>query len=56
MTSITSSYHPIDAAILGCDLAAYQDDILRVDVSQPGCLRKHFPGRHILDIDMNWIA
>ncbi|EKT4448921.1 ImmA/IrrE family metallo-endopeptidase [Pseudomonas putida] len=31
MTSITSSYHPIDAAILGCDLAAYQDYILRVE-------------------------
>lgn len=43
MTSIRSSYHPIDAAILWCDLAAYQDEILRIDVSQPGCLRKHFP-------------
>ncbi len=43
MISIRSSYHPIDAAILWCGLAAYQDEILRVDVSQPGCLRKHFP-------------
>ncbi|MGF6391476.1 hypothetical protein [Pseudomonas plecoglossicida] len=43
MNSIRSSYHPIDAAILWCDLAAYQEEILRVDVSQPGCLRKHFP-------------
>ncbi|HDS1705620.1 MULTISPECIES: hypothetical protein [Pseudomonas] len=43
MISIRSSYHPIDAAILWCGLAAYQDEILRVDASQPGCLRKHFP-------------
>lgn len=43
MISIRSSYHPIDAAILWCGLADYQDEILRVDVSQPGCLRKHFP-------------
>ncbi len=43
MIPIKSSYHPIDAAILWCDLAAYQDEILRLDVSQPGCLRKHFP-------------
>ncbi|MFP5425044.1 MAG: hypothetical protein ACLGJA_04230 [Gammaproteobacteria bacterium] len=43
MISIRSSYHPIDAAILWCDLAAYQEEILRVDISQPGCLRKHFP-------------
>lgn len=43
MISIRSSYHPIDVAILWCDLAAHQEEILRVDVSQPGCLRKHFP-------------
>ena len=43
MISIRSSYHPIDAAILWCDLSDYEDEILQVDLSQPGCLRKHFP-------------
>lgn len=43
MISIRSSYHPIDAAILWCDLSEYEDEILQVDLSQPGCLLKHFP-------------
>lgn len=43
MISIRSSYHPIDAAILWCDLSDHADEILQVDLSQPGSLRKHFP-------------
>ncbi|WP_349975002.1 hypothetical protein [Pseudomonas sp. WHRI 8519] len=43
MITIRSSYHPIDAAILWCDLSEHQDEILQVDLSQPGSLRKHFP-------------
>ncbi|EMM9104680.1 hypothetical protein C206_08764 [Pseudomonas putida TRO1] len=43
MISIKSCYHPIDAAILWCDLADYEEEILRVDLSHPGSLLKHFP-------------
>lgn len=43
MISIRSSYHPIDAAILWCDLADHEDEILRVDLSHPGSLLKNFP-------------
>ncbi|MES3707399.1 hypothetical protein QC590_04035 [Pseudomonas putida] len=43
MISIRSSYHPIDAAILWCDLADHEDEILQVDLSRPGSLLKHFP-------------
>ncbi|WP_085663785.1 MULTISPECIES: hypothetical protein [unclassified Pseudomonas] len=43
MISIRSSYHPIDAAILWCDLSDHKDEILQVDLSQPGSLRRHFP-------------
>ncbi|TNB81579.1 hypothetical protein FHJ31_18870 [Pseudomonas sp. Fig-3] len=43
MVSIRSSYHPIDAAILWCDLADHQGEILQVDLSHPGSLLKHFP-------------
>lgn len=43
MISIRSSYHPIDAAILWCDLSDHADEILQIDISQPGSLRKHFP-------------
>ncbi|EOG3620427.1 hypothetical protein ACK9U2_002295 [Pseudomonas putida] len=43
MISVRSSYHPIDAAILWCDLADHKDEILRVDHSHPGSLLKHFP-------------
>lgn len=43
MVSIKNSYHPIDAAILWCDLADHQGEILQVDLSHPGCLLKHFP-------------
>ncbi|MFJ7005104.1 hypothetical protein [Pseudomonas putida] len=32
MNSIRSSYHPIDAAMLWCDLAAYQEEIRRADL------------------------
>ncbi|NWA91436.1 hypothetical protein HX807_22755 [Pseudomonas sp. D8002] len=43
MISIRSSYHPIDAAILWCGLADHEEEILRVDLSHPGSLLKHFP-------------
>lgn len=43
MITIRSSFHPIDAAILWCDLSEHEDEILQVDLSQPGSLRKHFP-------------
>ncbi|MDF3172054.1 hypothetical protein P3C22_08290 [Pseudomonas sp. ER28] len=43
MISIRSSYHLIDAAILWCDLSDHEEEILQVDLSQPGSLRKHFP-------------
>ncbi|MFB4390400.1 MULTISPECIES: hypothetical protein [unclassified Pseudomonas] len=43
MISVRSSYHPIDAAILWCDLADHENEILRVDLSRPGNLLKHFP-------------
>ena len=43
MITIRSSYHPIDAAILWSDLSEHEDEILQVDLSQPGSLRKHFP-------------
>lgn len=43
MISIRSSYHPIDAAILWCNLADHEDEILRVDLSRPGSLLRHFP-------------
>ncbi|MBA1221546.1 hypothetical protein G7017_11655 [Pseudomonas fulva] len=43
MISIRSSYHPIDAAILWCDLSDHEDEILQVDLSLPGSLLKHFP-------------
>lgn len=43
MISIRSSYHPIDAAILWCDLEDHQDEILQIDLSHPGSLLKHFP-------------
>ncbi|WP_223446291.1 hypothetical protein [Pseudomonas sp. BF-R-19] len=43
MVSIRNSYHPIDAAILWCNLADHQGEILQVDLSHPGCLLKHFP-------------
>lgn len=43
MITIRSSYHPIDAAILWCDLSEHENEILQVDLSQPGSLRKHFP-------------
>lgn len=43
MVSIRSTYHPIDPAILWCDLADHQGGILQVDLSHPGSLLKHFP-------------
>ncbi|GAB1616943.1 hypothetical protein [Pseudomonas sp. NGC7] len=43
MITIRSSYHPIDVAILWCDLSEHEDEILQVDLLQPGSLRKHFP-------------
>lgn len=49
MISIRSSYHPIDAAILWCGLSEYEEEILQVEFSHPGSLRKQFsqwPGLH----------
>ena len=49
MISIRSSYHPIDAAILWCGLSEYEEEILQVDLSQHGSLRKQllqWPGLH----------
>ncbi|MFK3774007.1 hypothetical protein [Pseudomonas sp. NPDC089406] len=43
MVSFRSSYHPIDAAILWCDLADHEAEILQVELSDPGGLLKHFP-------------
>jgi hypothetical protein len=43
MESIKNSYHPIDAAILWCDLADHTAEILQVEVSHSGELLKHFP-------------
>lgn len=50
MISIRSSYHPINAAILWCDLADHEDEILRADLSYPGSLLKHFPQWPILHL------
>lgn len=50
MISIRSSYHLIDAAILWCDLTDHEDEILRVDLSYPGSLLKHFPQWPILHV------
>ncbi|MFK0270487.1 hypothetical protein [Pseudomonas asiatica] len=43
MVSYRSSYHPIDAAILWCDLADHEAEILQVSLAHPGELLKHFP-------------
>jgi len=43
MDSIKSCYHPIDAAILWCDLADHATEILQVEISHSGELLKHFP-------------
>ncbi|MBF8668223.1 hypothetical protein IR012_05270 [Pseudomonas putida] len=43
MVSYKSFYHPIDAAILWCNLTDHEAEILQVDCSNPSCLLKHFP-------------
>lgn len=43
MDSIKSCYHPIDAAILWCDLADHTAEILQVEISHSGELLKYFP-------------
>lgn len=43
MVSYRSSYHPIDAAILWCDLADHESEILQIELLHPGGLLKHFP-------------
>ncbi|MFR0672094.1 hypothetical protein ACLUUI_03850 [Enterobacterales bacterium AW_CKDN230030176-1A_HGKHYDSX7] len=43
MISTRSSYHPIDAAILWCGLSEHEGEILEVELSQSGSLRKRFP-------------
>lgn len=55
MISIRSSYHPIDAAILWCDLSAHEREILQVDLSHPGSLLRHFPQWPFLHIYSEYI-
>ncbi|MGE8049785.1 hypothetical protein ACQKPT_15980 [Pseudomonas monteilii] len=55
MISIRSSYHPIDAAILWCDLAEHEDEILRADLSHPGSLIRHFPQWPFLHVYAEYI-
>ncbi|GLO16718.1 TPA: hypothetical protein ACNV18_000736 [Pseudomonas putida] len=43
MDAIKSCYHPIDAAILWCDLADHTAEILQVEIAHSGELLKHFP-------------
>ncbi|HDS1738593.1 hypothetical protein NPS49_10070 [Pseudomonas putida] len=43
MDSIKTCYHPIDAAILWCELTDHSAEILRVEISHSGELLKHFP-------------
>ncbi len=43
MDSIKSCYHPIDAAIMWCDLADHATEILQVEIAYSGELLKHFP-------------
>lgn len=43
MDPIKSYFHPIDAAILWCDLAEHAAEILQVEISHSGELLKHFP-------------
>ncbi|MDH0708874.1 hypothetical protein N5D53_20365 [Pseudomonas sp. GD03862] len=43
MVAYRNSYHPIDAAILWCDLADHESEILQIELSHPGGLLKHFP-------------
>ncbi len=43
MVSYRSFYHPIEAAILWCDLADHEAEIIQVELSHPGGLLKHFP-------------
>ncbi|AHZ77147.1 MULTISPECIES: hypothetical protein [Pseudomonas] len=43
MDSIKSCYHPIDAAILWCNLTDHSTEILQVEISHSGELLKHFP-------------
>ncbi|MBF8740711.1 hypothetical protein [Pseudomonas guariconensis] len=43
MDPIKSCYHPIDAAILWCNLTDHTAEILQVEISHSGELLKHFP-------------
>ncbi|MBS7600837.1 hypothetical protein [Pseudomonas sp. RC2C2] len=43
MDPIKSCYHPIDAAILWCDLADHTAEILQVEITHSGELLKYFP-------------
>ncbi|WJD72186.1 hypothetical protein QQ994_10100 [Pseudomonas asiatica] len=43
MDSIKSCYHPIDAAILWCNLTDHATEILQVEISHPGELLKYLP-------------
>lgn len=43
MVSFRNSYHPIEAAILWCNLTDHEAEILQVEMSDPGGLLKRFP-------------
>jgi len=43
MDPIRSHYHPIDAAILWCNLTDHAAEILQVEISHSGELLKRFP-------------
>ncbi|PYG78489.1 MULTISPECIES: hypothetical protein [unclassified Pseudomonas] len=43
MASTRNSYHPIGAALLWCDLAAHEADIMQVALTCPEKLSTHFP-------------
>jgi len=52
MISIRSSYHPIDAAILWCNLAEHEAEILQVELSNSGRLLTQFPQWPFLHMDV----
>ncbi|WP_409314781.1 hypothetical protein [Pseudomonas putida] len=55
MNPVRSSYHPLDAAILWCDLANHEEEILRIDHSHPGSLLRHFPQWPFLHVYAEYI-
>jgi len=55
MGSFRSSYHPIDAAILWCDLSEHADEIFQVELSHPGSLLRYFPQWPFLHVYAEYI-